>query len=188
MSELMQQNVSKTCLRPERARCNDNNPDQCCGGGAGEPCDCPHCHPSPNAVDFDKWWSSTNNSNFFSNKTISTDTLKRVSREVWFMSRKAFAVERGGTYTMELIKQAIIEEVACIDYSIKDYSHSFADRVCFRLRPQPMKDRVTIVIVSDDERHYDVRIDGVPNEQFRQERDAERYAAALRAEYVLSGV
>jgi len=33
------------CPRPERKRCNETDPEQCCGGGAGANCDCLTCHP-----------------------------------------------------------------------------------------------------------------------------------------------
>lgn len=32
------------CPLPERERCNDSDPNLCCGGGADDPCRCFACH------------------------------------------------------------------------------------------------------------------------------------------------
>ena len=39
------------CPQPKQARCNHLDADQCCGGGAGHPCEC-DCHPRHN-YDYD---------------------------------------------------------------------------------------------------------------------------------------
>jgi hypothetical protein len=41
------------CPRSKQARCNHIYADECCGGGAGHPCDCEECHPR-HTYDYDQ--------------------------------------------------------------------------------------------------------------------------------------
>lgn len=40
-------------------------------------------------LDFDSWWSSTNNQNFFSGRAINVEDLKQVAEEAWKSARVA---------------------------------------------------------------------------------------------------